>query len=115
MRRSARFEVSWCSGTDSQGQAPEHVQDDDYIVLEMKPGDLRRLKEQIDLTLAMDEALAKEGKSVDDGCYTCLLLHGRAHAQRADRKDGSLLSAEVLAETPQPDRWKPASPTPEQA
>ena len=107
MPRSARFEVSWFADPGAT-ELPAGEENKDYLVLEVGAANLRRLKESIDLAFQV-------GCGSDDG-LTCFLFHGRAHPQRGDREDGtttwppSLLSDEVIAESPRPQRWKPVPP-----
>lgn len=103
--RSARFQVTWCDDANLGGEPPADLPPSDYIVLELQHEDLLRLKKQVGIALALSRPSALE--------YACLLFHGTARAQAADKADGttsyppSLLSEEVLAESPRPERWKP--------
>jgi hypothetical protein len=112
MQRSARFEVAWAEGTDGpENEAGGKLHGGkDYIVLELKTEDMKRLKASIDMTLALAEGAQKEDPD-EDGYWT-FLFHGRAHPQREDSSDGtcaypeSLLAPEVIAMTPKVERWK---------
>jgi hypothetical protein len=110
--RSARFEVSWVDDYETHPNGPPEGRDSrDYIILELLPDDMRRLHKQLALSIQMDDA-----QPVGDQAYLCIQLHGKAKPQAADRKDGtrtyppSLLSEEVLAESPRPDRWRAEQP-----
>lgn len=105
--RSARFEVTWVDDFEAFPNGPPPDREaKDYIVLELRADDIERLRKQLDLTLLFNE---KTGNS--EG-HLCICIQGRAYPQAADRLDGtrgyppSLLSEEVLAESPRPDRWK---------
>lgn len=107
-RRSARFQVSWCDDFEEYPDgAPDDIVDRDFIVLELLPADVKRLHKQLELASQFGEVDSKEK------VYLTVLLHGKAYPQFADGLDGtrkyppSLLSEEVLAETPRPERWKP--------
>lgn len=106
--RGARFQVSWVDDLHAQSAGPPSHRDcPDYIVLELLPDDVRRLHKQLELGIALDDA------NLLDDTYLTVLLQGKAYAQAADAEDGtttyppSLLSEEVLAETPRRARWRP--------
>ena len=120
MQRSARFEVSWTDGDDSkENEAGETVYGGtDFIILELKTSDMKRLRTKLDETIRFAEAAEKSDDKklkevVDDNAgFWTFMFHGRAHPQREDHADGtvryppSLLAPVVIVETLKIERWK---------